>query len=88
MYNVKIIFLHDQGYQKSIQNQSQIHANSMLEKVMQKIRKVFQNGAQMGATIDKKPIKNEVRKSMRKKDAIMQRPGGVGGWGGTPLLTS
>ena len=60
----------------------------MLEKVMQKTWKVFQNGARMVAKIDKKSIKNEVRKSMRKKDAIEQRPGWVGGWGGTPLLTS
>ena len=55
-YNVKIVFLHDQGYQKSITFRSIINANSMLEKVMQKIWKVIQNGAQMGATIDKKPI--------------------------------
>ena len=33
-YNVKIVFLHDQGYQKSIKSQSKIDANSMLEKVM------------------------------------------------------
>ena len=60
----------------------------MLEKGMQKTWKVLQNGAQMGAKIEKKSIENEVRKSMRKKDATMQRPGWVGGWGGTPLLTS
>ena len=35
-YNVKIVFLHDQGYQKSITNRSKINANSMLEKGMQK----------------------------------------------------
>ena len=35
-YNVKIVFLHDQGYQKSIKSQSKINANSMLEKGMQK----------------------------------------------------
>ena len=35
-YNVKIVFLHDQGYQESIKNQSKINANSMLEKGMQK----------------------------------------------------
>ena len=81
-YNVKIVFLHDQGYQKSIKRRSKIYANSMLEKVMQQIWKVFQNGAQMGATIDKKLIKNEVRKSMRKKDAIPQRPGGSAGGAG------
>ena len=60
----------------------------MLEKGMQKTWKVLQNGTNMGTKIKNKSIKNEVQKSMRKKDAIMQRPGGVGGWGGTPLLTS
>ena len=60
----------------------------MLEKEMQKTWTVFQNGVKMGAKIENKSIKNEVRKSMRKKDAMTQRPGGVGGWGGTPLLTS
>ena len=35
-YNVKIVFLHDQGYQKSIKSQSTINANSMLEKGMPK----------------------------------------------------
>ena len=35
-YNVKIVFLHDQGYQKSATNLSKVYANSMLEKVMQK----------------------------------------------------
>ena len=60
----------------------------MLEKGMHKIWKVLQHGAKMEAKIKKKSIEKEVRKSMRKKDAIMQRPGGVGGWGGTPLLTS
>ena len=34
-YNVKIVFLHDQGYQKSITFDIKICANSMLEKVMQ-----------------------------------------------------
>ena len=60
----------------------------MLEKGMQKTWTMFQNGTKMGAKIKNKSIKKEIRKSMRKKDATMQRPGGVGGWGGTPLLTS
>ena len=41
----------------------------MLEKGMQKTRKVFQHGGKMGAKIKKKTIENEVRKSMRKRDA-------------------
>ena len=36
VYNVKNVFLHDQGVQKSIKKQSQINAKSMLEKGMQK----------------------------------------------------
>ena len=60
----------------------------MLEKGMQKTWKVFQHGAKMGTEIEKKSIKNDVRKSMRKKGSTTQRPGGVGGWGGTPRLTS
>ena len=57
-YNVKIVFLHDQGYQESIKNQLKVNANSMLEKGMQKTGKVFQNGAKRGANINKKSIKN------------------------------
>ena len=60
----------------------------MLEKGMQKTWQMLQNGAKRVVEIQKKSTKNEVRKSMRKKDTTMQRPGGVGGWGGTPLLTS
>ena len=51
----------------------------MLEKVTQQIWKVFQNGAQMGANIDKKYVKNEVRKSMRKKGPLEGGAGKVGG---------
>ena len=47
----------------------------MLEKGMQKTWKVLQNGAKMGAKIDEKLVKKEVRKLMRKKGAIVQRPG-------------
>ena len=79
---LKSFFLHDQGYQKSIKSQSKINANSMLEKGMQKTWKELQNGTKMGAKIQNKSIKNEVRKSMRKKDAIMQRPGGSAGGAG------
>ena len=57
----------------------------MLEKGMQKTWKVLQNGAQMGAKIEKTSIKNEVLKSMRKKDAIMQQPGGSAGGAGRPF---
>ena len=35
-YNVKLVFSHDQRYQKSIKNQKKINANSMLEKGMPK----------------------------------------------------
>ena len=42
----------------------------MLEKGMQKTWEVLQNGARMGAKIEKKSIKNEVRKSMRKKGCM------------------
>ena len=54
-YNVKIVFLHDQGYQKSIKSQSKINANSMLEKVMPKRcqhdRKWVQNRFQIDPTL-------------------------------------
>ena len=40
---------------------------------MQKTRKVFQNGGKMGAKIEKKPVENEVRKTMRKRAHM---PGG------------
>ena len=57
-YNVKIVFLHDQGYQKSIKNRWKINANSMLEKGMQKnmrsVPKWRQNGSQNRETINKK----------------------------------
>ena len=62
-----------------IDKKSNIYANSMLEKVMQKTWEVLQNGAQMGATIDKKSLKNEVRKSMRKKGPLEGGAGEVGG---------
>ena len=51
----------------------------MLEKVMPKIWKVLQNGAQMVAKVDKKSVKNEVRKSMRKKGPLEGGAGKVGG---------
>ena len=57
----------------------------MLEKGMQKTWKVFQNGAKMGAKIEKKSIKNDARKSMRKRGSIMQRPGGSAGEAGRPF---
>ena len=52
-YNVKIVFSHDQGSQKSIKNQQKINANSMLEKKMHKSEKMLQKGARMGAEIEK-----------------------------------
>ena len=51
----------------------------MLEKVMQQTWKVFQSGTQMGANIDNKSIKNDVRKSMRKKGPLGGGAGKVGG---------
>ena len=60
----------------------------MFEKVKQKTWKIVQNWFQMVANIEKKSIENGIQKSVRKMDATTQRPGGVGGWGGTPLLTS
>ena len=50
-YNVKLVFSHDQGYQKSIKNQSKIDANTMLEKGLQKSCKMLQNRPKMGAEI-------------------------------------
>ena len=54
----------------------------MLEKGMQKTCKMLQNGAHMGAKIEKKSIKNEVRKFMRKKRRMPGSARRVGGWGG------
>ena len=51
----------------------------MLEKMMQQTWNMFQNGAHMVAKIDKKFIKNEVRKSMRKKGPLEGGAGKVGG---------
>ena len=61
-YNVKIVFSHDQGYQKSIKNHRKINANSMLEKGMTKSWKLFQKGTKMGAEIEKVLIKIKVQK--------------------------
>ena len=62
----------------------------MLEKGMQQTWKVLQKGANMGTKIKKKSIKIGVQKSIRKKDAIMQRPGGrrVGRDATSNVLTS
>ena len=57
----------------------------MLEKGIQKTWKVFQHGAKMGTKIEKKLIKNDVRKSMRKRGSITQRPGGSAGEAGRPF---
>ena len=57
----------------------QIYANSMLEKGMQKTWKVIQNGANMGAKIKNKSIKNEVRKSMRKRGHMQDGSAACGG---------
>ena len=51
----------------------------MLEKGMQKTRKVFQHGGKMGAKIEKKSIENEVRKLMRKKGRMPGPTWWVGG---------
>ena len=61
-YNVKIVFSHDQGYQKSIKNHRKINANSMLEKGMTKSWKMFQKGTKMGAEIEKVLIKIKIQK--------------------------
>ena len=50
--NVKIVFLHDQGYQKSIKSRSKIYANSMFEQVMQKTWTMFENGIEMVPQIE------------------------------------
>ena len=63
-YNVKIVFLHDQGYQKSVKNQWEINVNSMLENGMHKSWKMQQNGARMGAEIEKILIKMKVQKNI------------------------
>ena len=56
----------------------------MLEKGMQKTWNMLQNGAHMGANIENKSIKNEVRKSMRKKGRM---PDGSAACGGRLLKT-
>ena len=58
----------------------------MLEKGMQKTWNMLQNGAQMGAKIKKKSIKNDVQKSMRKKGVVGIGAWRVSGWGGLPLF--
>ena len=58
----------------------------MLEKGMQKTWTMLQNGAQMGAKIKNKSIKNEVRKSMRKKDHMPRSAWRVGGMWRAPSL--
>ena len=73
-YNVKIVFSHDQGYQKSIKNQSKIYANTMLEKGLQKSWKMLQNGPKMGAEIDTNPSKNEVQKCVDFLDQSSETP--------------
>ena len=51
----------------------------MLEKGMQKTRKVFQNGGKLGTEIEKKPVKNEVRKTMRKRAHMQDGSAACGG---------
>ena len=50
-YNVKIVFLHDHGYRKSIKKRSNIDANSMLKKVVQITSKNDKPGIKMGTKI-------------------------------------
>ena len=48
-YNVKIVFLHEQGYQKSTKNPSKIDAKTRMEKTMPKLRKSEPKGSRNGA---------------------------------------
>ena len=63
-YNVKIVFLHDQGCQNSIENRFKIDANSILQKCMLKSREMSQIRSQMGAKIEKISTENEVGKNI------------------------
>ena len=63
-YNVKIVFLHDQGCQNSIENRFKIDANSILQKCMLKSREMSQIQSQMGAKIEKISTENEVGKNI------------------------
>ena len=53
-YNVKIVFLHDQGHEKSTTNQLKINTKSKLNKNMKTDAKLCQKGTKLGAKIKKK----------------------------------
>ena len=67
---------------RSDSNYGKRETGTQPEKGMQKTRKAFQNGAKIVVEIQKKSIKNEVRKSMRKKGRMPGPARRVGGWGG------
>ena len=85
-YNVKIVFLHDQGYQKSIKSHSNIDANSMLEKIYtqheqcSKLEPIWEPQSRTNLS------KTRSENLCGKRASCLDPPGGSAAKAGAPLL--